>query len=289
MHFTYEPALSKTDLMQGDVLARTPAINKLLEEVHPHFRNPKNLFFMVLTQSCDLVQRGPGKLCKARYIAIAPVRALDLVVERHFAQQNQAEVRAALPVRGHKSKGKATEFLQRLFNNNESGFFYLDAEDTELPTDCVAFLNLSIALRAELHFHVCLESKVLQLNEAFQAKLGWLVGQLYSRVGTQDWPATTLSHKIKKILADAAIWVDDGHIGALETAYREFATRNPNAAMTFEKITDEITRLPSRKQRVIKRAASVISEALGPEGEVLADRLRRRLESDAALTGLLTK
>ncbi len=47
--------------MQGDVLERTSAIDNLLKVVHPHFHGRmKNLFFMVLTQSCDLVQRKAG-------------------------------------------------------------------------------------------------------------------------------------------------------------------------------------------------------------------------------------
>src|SRR3954447_2573112 len=100
MHFTYErDKFCGTELMQGDVLRRTPALNGLLKEVHPHFyQHPKNLYFMVLTQSCDLVPRGRSNACKAPYIAITPVRTLDMVIERHIAQQSAAEVKAELPV-----------------------------------------------------------------------------------------------------------------------------------------------------------------------------------------------
>ena len=156
MHFTYHP-LDKSELMQGDVLERTPAINALLEQVHPHFyQHPKNLYFMVLTQSCDLVQRGGAGRCKAPYILLAPVRSLDLVVERHIAQASAANVKAALPVVSDKIKTKASEFLSRLMNNNEPGYFFLDGKDTALGCDCAAFLNLSIPIKSALHLSSCL-------------------------------------------------------------------------------------------------------------------------------------
>lgn len=212
MHFTYEENLCETSLMQGDVLKRTPEIDNLLKEIHPRFyENPKNLFFMVLTQSCDLVQR------KAPYITIVPVRHLDIVVQRHLAELDSTTVKANLPVLGEKSKTKATEFLQRLLNNNESGYFFLNSTDTELPADCVAFLNLSIALKADKHYESCLAAKILQLNDTFQAKLGWLVGQMYSRVGTPDWNKKELTTKIKEILKDSAIWVNDYHLKELNS------------------------------------------------------------------------
>jgi hypothetical protein len=125
MHFTYEKVgYSSTELMQGDVLKKTPELNDVLRTVHPHFfQHPKNLFFMVLTQSCDLIRRGPQLKCKAPYIAIAPVRSLEFVIEKQVSQLSSANVKAALPVVGNKSKNKLNELLGRLLNNNEPGFF----------------------------------------------------------------------------------------------------------------------------------------------------------------------
>ncbi len=194
--------------MQGDVLQRTPALDDLLRAVHPHFfQHPKNLFFMVLTQSCDLVPRGLGSSCKAPYITIAPVRSVDLVVERQVAQLNAADVKSAIPVVGNKAKNRLYEFMNRLLNNNEPGFFFLDAEGTKLGNDGVAFLNLSIAIKSDLHLQTCVDAKILQLTDTFQAKLGWLVGQLYSRVGTQDMDATRLSTKIADYLTNSNSYV----------------------------------------------------------------------------------
>ncbi|EAQ33484.1 hypothetical protein NB311A_00285 [Nitrobacter sp. Nb-311A] len=187
------------------MLRRTSAINDLLQAVHPHFHNhPKNSCFLVLTKSCDLVPRGRDRQCKAPYIVIAPVRALDAVVQKHLDELNSADVKAALPVVGNRAKSKLSEFMQRLLNNNESGYFYLDAEDTDLPEDSVAFLNLSIAIKTNHHLQTCIDAKVLQLTDTFQAKLGWLLGQKYSRVGTPDMDADKARKKIAAALQTVA-------------------------------------------------------------------------------------
>jgi hypothetical protein len=288
MHFTYDQQLKRTELMQGDVLERTPAINALLKDVHPHFyQHPKNLFFMVLTQSCDLVTRPPGGRCKAPYIAIAPVRTLDLVVERHIAQTTAADVKSPLPVVSEKIKTKTSEFLMRLLNNNEPGYFFLYGGDTSLGSDCVTFLNLSIAIKSELHLSSCLEAKILQLASEFQAKLGWLLGQLFSRVGTQDWEPKELTRKISGLLKDAAIWVPDATISHLEAEFARRREQDTNAAMTVPEISRAVSSAPTKKQAVLDQALKVISDLLGSDRQGEIALLRKRLESDSSLTSLL--
>ena len=287
MHFTYDPRLCKTELMQGDVLARTAELDEILKAVHPHFhQHEKNRFFMVLTQSCDLVPRHNGA-CKAPYITLAPVRTLDLVIERQLAQFPLVRVFADLPVIGAKAKNKASEFLQRLFNNNESGYFYLDGEDTLLDSDCVAFLNLSIAVKSDLHLKTLLASKILQLDATFQAKLGWLVGQMYSRVGTLDWEPVALKKKVGEVLQESAIWVEDQKVLPLEDAYRAKVVASPEARMTQADISRVIAKAPTRKQLVLREAARVIEDTLGPEYAALAERIRKRLDGDAGIATLL--
>ena len=284
MHFTYSEA-DPQNLMQGDVLQRTDALNDILAEVHPHFyHHPKNAFFMVLTQSCDLVRRHEGT-CKAPYITIAPVRSIDVVLERYFQQHDAASIRSDLPVRGQKTQSRAAEFLQRVFNNNEPGFFYLEKEDSVLSQDCAAFLNLSIAIKADLHFQKCLDAKVLQLKDAFQAKLGWLVGQLYSRVGTEDWPSTALTKKVRAALSDAAIWVEDVKLLPLEGKFQQMAALDPNVMLSSEDIQRAVKAMPTKKQEVMAAASKIITEVVKDPGT--AELLARRLENDANLTKLL--
>jgi hypothetical protein len=285
MHITYVPEPSRTELMQGDVLRRTPALDELLKTVHPHFyEHPKNRYFLVLTQSCDLVIRQGGQ-CKAPYISLAPVRSLDLVLDRQLAQSSKVAVKAELPVVTAKNKQKLSDFLRRLFNNNEGSYFYLDSKDTPLETDCVAFLNLSIAIKAGLHFQTCLDAKILELNNTFQAKLGWLVGQMYSRVGTQDWELKALNTKVRATLEDAAIWVEDAYERPLVQAFRRLQqAEGPDTEMTAVGVAQTISSIPTKKQLVMKEADRIIKAAVGADQAPLAEKIRKRLDNDTSLS-----
>ncbi|MCB0218345.1 MAG: hypothetical protein KDH09_01505, partial [Chrysiogenetes bacterium] len=56
---------------------------------------------------------------------------------------------------------------------------------------------------ADEHYEKCLERRKLSLNDVFQAKLGWLVGNIYSRVGTEDWvPAHKSSDEFNEMIQD---------------------------------------------------------------------------------------
>ena len=175
------------------------------------------------------------------------MRSLDLVLDRQLAQSSLAVVKAELPIVTARNKQRLSDFLHRLFNNNEPSYFYLDSRDTPLETDCVAFLNLSIAIEAELHFQTCLDAKFLQLNDTFQARLGWLVGQMYSRVGTPDWESKALSAKVRNTLKDAAIWVEDANARPLFEAFEQLQqTAGHDARMTAADAARAISGPPRR-------------------------------------------
>ena len=64
---------------------------------------------------------------------------------------------------------KLIQFVERLLNNNEDEFFYLYREpDVGMDEDHCAFLHLSIAVKAELHYKTLLAARVLQLTYSFQ-------------------------------------------------------------------------------------------------------------------------
>ena len=86
-HFTYTIRL-EDDLCQGDVLKKTEPVVGLLGEVHPHYVEDDYTHFLVLTQTCDLVRGRGGPGCKSRYITLAPVRPLDLLIGREIAKRH---------------------------------------------------------------------------------------------------------------------------------------------------------------------------------------------------------
>src|SRR5690348_13989097 len=120
----YAPKLDATTLQQGDCIARTAAVDAILQEVHPHYLKADYNCFLVLTQSCDLVRRD-GEPCKAPYVTIAAVRPLLRAVQ-HFGERllrDNSERR--LRFASQDRRDRVRQFVERVLNNNEFQHFYL--------------------------------------------------------------------------------------------------------------------------------------------------------------------
>lgn len=110
------------------------------------------------------------------------------------------------------------ELIERIINQNEQtlGLFYLEPDgDLKLAVGAVALLRVTIALRAQ-HYEDLKNARIGRLKSPFRNKLGWLAGNLFSRVDTPDWPeeigkkeADKKVEKIFKDIDEAAenIWV----------------------------------------------------------------------------------
>ena len=185
MHWTYaETAVG--DLAQGDILLPNERLRAALDQVHGWFVDPKYLGFLVLSQSCDLVRR-EGEPCKTPYITIAAIRPLRQVLLPLLRQQCKCICdRYFLS----SEKGKAFDFLTRVINQNETalGLFYLHPDArVGIAEESVALLRVSIALRSREHYDSLLSARTGSLQAEFVNKLGWLCGNLFSRVGVTDW------------------------------------------------------------------------------------------------------
>lgn len=186
MHFTYNENPNKNSLCQGDVLNITEEIRGVLKEIHPYFLKNEYKYFMVLTQSCDLVRRKKNK-CRSDYITLAAVRSYDDFINRKASLFKIKEIRK-LKLLEEPNDERFKQLIERLYNNNEPEHFFLAKEpEFNIYENMVAYLKVSIALKSGMHYDKCLKAKVLELNDEFKAKLGWLVGDMYSRVGTRDW------------------------------------------------------------------------------------------------------
>lgn len=187
MHFTYDgESFDKETLKQGDLLTKTPELNAILEQYHNYFSKDQYTHFLVLTQTCDLVFRKGDY--KARYITLAAVRPLKDAIEKQLAGVENARTPDGRVYYSDKHKEKLTEFLRKHHNNNDPYHFFLKAApDHGLTHDSCAFLQLSVPIKTIDHYKTCCAAKCLQLKEGFRAKLGFLVGDLYSRVGTEDY------------------------------------------------------------------------------------------------------
>jgi hypothetical protein len=196
-HYVYDEPKT-TELNQGDILRRSPDLVALLEEFFPYYAKHRDyVYFMVLTQTCDLVRRD-GDPCAAPYISMAAIRPIKDVLLMEAAKNQHVKLRATNIV-GNKARDKLAMFLESLMDNDKAGLFYLHTDPSlDITEPYCAILQLSISLRAE-HYDKCLGAKIAQLKEPFQAKLGWLIGNMYSRVATTEWNIEKPAEKVGKV------------------------------------------------------------------------------------------
>ena len=105
-------------------------------------------------------------------------------------------------------------------NQNEQalGLFYLypDEEVRIAEHSCRHCLQVSVALRAKEHYASLHDARCGRLAAEFQGKLGWLMGNLFSRVGTKDWPKREREGLISQLISAAGVpessptWIDKG-------------------------------------------------------------------------------
>lgn len=252
-HWTYDKVGAELDLSQGDYLAPTSELREVLKQVHPHFCDPKYVGFVIATQTCDLVRR-EGAECAARYISVAAVRTLYAVLPRLVSSIDGALVKDNIFFKSRRSK--AQELLGRVLDQNEQalGLFYFHADsEIGIGDPSVAYLRVTVALKSD-HYATLLAARRGRLKPEFQAKFGWLIGNLYARPATTDWAeqnaAVEKNEVIQRLLQNAR-WVDDK---ALEMvgAVRDYKSLSPEDLLT------EVRR--QRPPRLIDNVVEVAAE-----------------------------
>jgi len=290
-HFTYEDKLDLSGLKQGDLLSKSDDLIRILDEVHPYFCNPEYKYFLVLTQSCDLVKRN-GDDCSAKHITLAAVRSLEDALKRgaemYFQSSLEKKTKLILEERKH---NKIVEFVVRLMNNNIPEYFYLHPETQyKFPEPCVAFLRVSIALRASEHYDTCLSAKVLELNDAFKAKLGWLVGNLYSRVGTEDWTNKISLEEFNKQCIDL-VEANFMFVNSPKDLEKKLLQKFPDS---YETLTNaEIIEFsktykpPTKKEKLLSILNDILTETNSVKEDYTVKRLLKNIENNPGFSSLL--
>jgi hypothetical protein len=282
-HWTYHPdnVGPEEDLQQGDILSVTPELKAVFEKVHPHFSDSKYLAFLVITQTCDLVRR-KGE-CSTRYINVAVIRSLASVWCR-LIDSICDPVRAG--VYSDKDRSRIDQLFDRILNQNESklGLFYLYPDaSVQLGEDAVAFLRVSVAFRSE-HYATMVKSRSGRLNSEFSNKLGWLVGNLYSRIGTRDWEREELSKIKLGYIGDRGIikWISEQRL--------EYLRKNKvDIAGLGDDLLNPTVHAPrSKKEVCIEQVEKVVREVINPGDDALR-RVANRLKNDSVFSGTLGK
>lgn len=275
LHWTYREVEEGSELEQGDILVPSPELRDVFEEVHPHFLNQKYVGFLVTTQTCDMVRR--NKVPKTPYINLAAIRPLSQVCQKIFAHFVKPLDDGIFPL---SAKPTIQRKLETLFNQNEQslGLFFLQkGADLGIGEPSVAFLRVAVALRSA-HYQTLVDCRKGRLRADFQAKLGWLCGNLFDRPATPDWTDNegsdkTLSELVSHFMTDGDIapkWCDDAV--AREAKAKGYPLAN---------LTDD-----QRKELTPKPSLDVAVEVVGMEAkklnidDAIIEKLKNRLRNN---------
>ena len=290
IHYTYKPNPDMQSLCQGDVLEITPELSVVLKEVHPYFLNEQYKYFMVLSQSCDLVRRN-GKNCKTPYITLAAVRSYSEFLEKILLKGKFAEKNKELLLMDDKHKERAYQLIERIYNNTEPEYFFLFKEEAlEFQESMVAYLKVSIALKSDEHYDKCLSAKKIELTDEFKAKLGWLVGNMYSRVGTADWEGIMSPQARKDMLNNdlnsMCVIGNKEQLKQLKRNYLEQTELMPNHEDAIEFISNiQIKTKYDKVMDVIEEVIKTSSKKIPIEEK---EKLLKAIRSRSTLKALIT-
>lgn len=265
LHFTYEERGGDDDLTQGDVLAKTPKLRTLLKKVHPYYyHNNDYTHFVVLTQTCDLVRRPAGSQARspaAPYITLGAVRPLETALKRELVKYQKTPLEKMGRAASKDHRYRMQQFLDRVVNNNDSRYFYLHAEPAyDIVENSCVFLALSIAIRASEHYEMCREARVLGLSAPFQARLGWAVGNQYSRIATEDFVGRTMKkaewkRERKRQLEELCRWFPDKQ---LQTAIKRAQVEAPGESAEEVRAFIENCEWKSNREAIGEAAVRVL-------------------------------
>lgn len=288
-----EAEFDADSLRQGDILVRDDRLSDAIREAHQYYADAVGYnYFLVLTPSCELIRRN-GK-CSARYITLAAVRPLEIVIEREIKKYNQS-VKAPGKFLVREKRILAERFVERLLHNDEEGYLFLPSEFFPDRTDRCGFLLLSIALRST-HYNSCLNSKFIQLSDIFAAQVGHLTSGLYGQIATPALEEQTdiNFHEVRSayfdryINSDGMYWLSKEQIRILKSCVSSFKDSHPGVELTDEIVSELARSLPS-DMKIVSNALRTIVENIGIAHEdglsrvVDVDRLVNAFESDVGI------
>jgi hypothetical protein len=292
MHWTYnEEYRPESDLQQGDILEPTEKLIKVFKDVHPYFAQKKYLAFFVLSQSCDMVKRN-GK-CSATHINLSVVRSLQDVISSSLKDRFGY---LAPGIYSESMKRTVDMMVERLVNQNENnlGLFYLHPDaDAGIAVHSVAILRVAISLRASEHYETIKDARIGGLSKEFQAKLGWMVGNLFSRIGVRDWKEMQDSESKEKSIINnclkftrvSPIWLDKRIYGKIIEEYNN-----------FEKLpTTEQDRIikdflpPPPKDKILEIITKTIKDVYPKASPEICNKIKNRLSNNQQLEAQMRK
>lgn len=174
----------------------------------------------------------------------------------------------------------------------EQDYFFLYKEDAlSFTTSMVAMLKVSIAIESDLYYDMCLNAKFLELSDEFKAKLGWMIGNIYSRVGTTDWESIMTAEQRKAMLSQElnshCIIGQKNQIKALKKAMESQSEtiRTKDDAIKF--ISE--FHIETQYEQVMKVLEEIINTSSNDIPKIEKDRIIKTIRSRQILKTLLSQ
>lgn len=279
---------SGDDLNQGDIILPDRSFKQAVGEIHPWLEDKRYNGFIVLTQTCDLAHRG-GNPNKAKHLEIAPFRSLGPLVAGYADHVTGSKVVDGLYYEHDQPQVKA--FVKRILNENETGhgLFYLPPDlGIGIGDHSAATLRVSFALRASEHYAAIQRCRRGGLKPPFEAKLGWMLGNLYGRPATPDWVPTNGNRESERELTENLVcgdlnWVAKAYVKQAKRIGIEYSKRPAHEAEELIKACKPPNALEgalSSVKEAVKRAQA------GVQDETLSE-IVKQLANDPVFTSIL--
>ena len=280
-HWTYDDFTPDQDLHQGDILEPTEELRSVLTKVHPHFLDPKYSAFLLITQSCDMAIR--SGCVETNYLNIAVVRPLESVIHDFLSHVCRPIIDQ---VYIKETKEKAHDLMERLFNQNEQtlGLFYLHTDSTAgIDAPSVALLRIAVTLRVE-HYEILKKARRGRLKPEFSNKLGWLIGNLYARIGTEDWHNDERKKDLEKLIKQ---YIDSGEEFSPAWIPQSLVDKAKESGVNLGLLSkidihEELKKYkpPTAKEQTVEQVKRVLSELIPDIDLNIVERIGNRLAND---------
>lgn len=183
--YVYEDHSAELSLQQGDVLRVDGQFSQYFSEFYPAIQPVNsNEYVMVLTQSCDLV-RDKKRKPKLSHINVCLIRRLSLFLTQLINDEIKPTTIKDKKILTRDALDQLKDSFSKLFNNNDQKTLFFLPKTIPFEEDMVAVLPLSFSFQTN-HYDLLIENRILGIKTEFQAKVGYIIGQLYNRIATPD-------------------------------------------------------------------------------------------------------
>ncbi|MGD0280558.1 MAG: hypothetical protein ABSC11_14825 [Smithella sp.] len=288
----YEPVKDDDCLQQGDLIKKNEEIKKLAVDEIGICNDDNIVAYIITSQSCDLFTRN-GKI-KTDFINLSIIKDFEVILEQILNKENNKIIDNVFL---EKDRDRSKELISRIINQNEKdhGLFYLHAnmDKTKIAQSAIVLLRNNFSVNSE-YYDLIKKHRIGRIMPEFRNKLGWMIGYLYSRIGTDDWEDDSNLKKemldlIKGLLKNKKYkWINDKEYkNAKDNGLNLADVTYDNVEKMIENCQPElleniiIENIRSNLQNIIDGRKKYFKQIIDPEDKniTITDKINSRLDS----------